>query len=249
MAGVFHLRNYRSFDLFDRAQNPKKDPPVVIFPGRLSSHASSVVARVPVEGEMVSFPYYRDLKFDFGPDLNPKICITATTSAGMDQILSWIFYHKGVGVKLINKTRDLEEQQANMSDYSSLTTIFMRVRLWTEPWLEPFFHKPCNYELSVKKTLNMESGIVMWQGEAGMEWIIHLDTDELMYPSRSREYSVREILLDVPKDVDMVVFPNYESAVERDDIKEPFSEVTMFKKNLDHLEKETYIANYKEVTF
>ncbi|KAL6498486.1 Glycosyltransferase-like KOBITO 1 [Orobanche hederae] len=223
-----------------RLSNSKKDPPVVIFPGPLSSHASSVVARVPVDCEIVSFPYCRDLKFDLGPDLNPKICITATTSAGLDQILSWIFYHKGV--KLINRTRDLEEQQANMSDYSSLTTIFMRVRLWTEPWLEPFFHKPCNYELSVKQTLNMESGI-----EAGMEWIIHLDTDELMYPSGSREYSVREILSDVPKDVDMVVFPNYESAVERDNIKEPFSEVTMFKKKLDHLEKETYIANYKEV--
>ncbi|KAL6530512.1 hypothetical protein OROMI_028401 [Orobanche minor] len=135
MTGVFYLRNYRytflcSFVLLlsigllvlliyltehlTRLSNSKKDPPVAIFPGPLSSHASSVVARVPVDGEVVSFPYYRDLKFDFASDLNPK-------------------------------------------------------------------------------------------GEAGMEWIIYLDTDELMYPSGSREYSVREILSDVPKDVDMVV--------------------------------------------
>ncbi|KAL6498483.1 Glycosyltransferase-like KOBITO 1 [Orobanche hederae] len=54
----------------------------------------------------------------------------------------------------------------------------------------------------------MESGIVMAR-EAGMEWIIYLDPDELMYPDGSREYSMREILSDVPKDVDMAVFPNY----------------------------------------
>ncbi|GFP90915.1 glycosyltransferase-like kobito 1 [Phtheirospermum japonicum] len=92
----------------------------------------------------------------------------------------------------------------------------------------------------------MESAIVMAR-EAGMDWIIHLDTDELMYPAGSQEYSVQNILSDVPWDVDMVIFPNYESAVERDDIKEPFSEVTMFKKNLDHLANETYVVNYKKV--
>ncbi|XP_049398172.1 glycosyltransferase-like At3g57200 isoform X2 [Solanum stenotomum] len=46
----------------------------------------------------------------------------------------------------------------------------------------------------------------------------------------------------------MVIFPNYESSVERDDVKEPFSEVSMFKKNYDHLTKEMYFGNYKEAT-
>lgn len=46
----------------------------------------------------------------------------------------------------------------------------------------------------------------------------------------------------------MVVFPNYESAVERDDIREPFSEVSMFKKNYDHLTRDNYFAHYKEAT-
>ncbi|KAF3959969.1 hypothetical protein CMV_015268 [Castanea mollissima] len=39
-----------------------------------------------------------------------------------------------------------------------------------------------------------------------------------------------------------------ESSVERDDIKEPFSEVSMFKKNYDHLPKEVYFGNYKDAT-
>ena len=83
-----------------------------------------------------------------------------------------------------------------------------------------------------------------------MDWIIHLDTDELMHPAGAREYSLRRLLSDVPSNVDMVIFPNYvsgllsltvfrisfqnlmnsffwfqESSIERDDIKDPFSEV------------------------
>lgn len=87
-----------------------------------------------------------------------------------------------------------------------------------------------------------------------MDWIIHLDTDELIHPAGTQEYSLRQLLSDVPGNVDMVIFPNYvsetalsrilfdlvnsstfnyaymlllpqESSVERDDIKEPFSEV------------------------
>ena len=44
-----------------------------------------------------------------------------------------------------------------------------------------------------------------------MDWIIHLDTDELLHPAGAREYSLRRLLLDVPGNVDMVVFPNYVS--------------------------------------
>lgn len=44
-----------------------------------------------------------------------------------------------------------------------------------------------------------------------MDWIIHLDTDELLHPAGAKEYSLRQLLLDVPGNVDMVIFPNYVS--------------------------------------
>lgn len=46
-----------------------------------------------------------------------------------------------------------------------------------------------------------------------MDWILHLDTDELIHPAGAREYSLRQLLLDVPGNVDMVVFPNYVSSL------------------------------------
>ncbi|RAL53842.1 hypothetical protein DM860_004313 [Cuscuta australis] len=207
-----------------------------------------------------SFPYYKDWKLNSESDLKPKICITTSTSGGLDQILPWMFYHKVIGVttfflfvegkaaspevskvlesipgvKVIYRTKELEEQQA-------------KSRIWNETWLSSFFYKPCNYELFVKQSLNMEMAIVMAK-DAGVEWIIHLDTDELLHPGGAREYSLRQLLLDVPSKVDMVIFPNYESSVERDDIKDPFTEVSMFKKNYDHLPKDTYFGMYKEAT-
>ena len=110
-------------------------------------------------------------------------------------------------------------------------------RIWNETWLSSFFYKPCNYELFVKQSLNMEMAIVMarvWKivfscisflpfffllvcpeliflnivscilkhQDAGMDWIIHLDTDELLHPAGAREYSLRQLLLDVLGNVD-----------------------------------------------
>ena len=88
----------------------------------------------------------------------------------------------------------------------------------------------------------------MMEREANMYWIIHLDTNEILHSAGASEYSLRQLLLNVSNNVDMVIFPNYESAIERDDIKERFSEVSMFKKNYDHVTKETYFWLYKEVT-
>ncbi|XP_008783217.1 glycosyltransferase-like At2g41451 [Phoenix dactylifera] len=225
-----------------------------------SSSSSSDCTEILGRSSSPSFPFYRGWNFDFDPDPRPKICITTSTSAGLEQILPWLYYHKVIGVttfflfvegqaakpnvsavlesipgvKIIYRTSELEEKQA-------------KSRIWNETWLSGFFYKPCNYELFVKQSLNMEMAIVLAR-DIGMDWIIHLDTDELIHPAGAREYSLRQLLSDVPGNVDMVIFPNYESSIERVDIKDPFTEISMFKKNYDHLPKETYFGLYKEAT-
>ncbi|KAK6140400.1 hypothetical protein DH2020_025857 [Rehmannia glutinosa] len=191
-------------------------------------------------------------------DTGGWICITTSTSASLEQILPWMFYHKVIGVstfflfvegkaaspavskvlesipgvKVIYRTKELEEQQAKRTAEFSFHVLAVEISL-----LQAF----CI-------AASAESGMKPGCQEAGMDWILHLDTDELMHPAGAREYSLRQLLLDVPPNVDMVVFPNYESSVERDDIKEPFTEVSMFKKNYDHLTKDTYFGMYKEST-
>lgn len=45
----------------------------------------------------------------------------------------------------------------------------------------------------------------------------------------------QEVLRRVPADVDTLVFPNYESLPEREDVTDPFLEVSLFKKNYAHV--------------
>lgn len=99
-------------------------------------------------------------------------------------------------------------------------------RIWKESWLSAFFHKPCNHELFVLQSLNMEGrarqqpgaavqapvasqvahaerssqptatctwsavGIGMAQRD-GVDWLLHVDTDELIYPSGSPDFSLQ----------------------------------------------------------
>ncbi|CAM6086055.1 unnamed protein product [Calypogeia fissa] len=207
-----------------------------------------------------TFPHHPGWQYAIVGEARPKICICTSTSAGLDQILPWLYYHRVIGVtnfflfvegkaasanisavleaipgvQVVHRTKELEEKQA-------------KSRIWNETWLSSFFYRPCNYELFVRQSLNMEMAIVMAR-TAGMDWIIHLDTDELLHPAGAEEYSLSRLLADVAADVDMVVFPNYESAIERDDIRDPFTEVSMFKKNYDHVMKETYFGLYREAT-
>ena len=46
---------------------------------------------------------------------------------------------------------------------------------------------------------------------------------------------LQEVLGQVPHDVDTLVFPNYESLPEREDVVDPFLEVSLFKKNYAHV--------------
>ena len=58
-----------------------------------------------------------------------------------------------------------------------------------------------------------------------VDWILHIDTDELVYPGGAPDYSLRSLLSSQPEDVDMIVFPNYESMPESDHVVKPFEEV------------------------
>jgi hypothetical protein len=138
------------------------------------------------------------------------------------------------GATVIPVDQDLETRRANS-------------RIWNENWLNTFFNKPCNHELFVRQSLNMEMGIELAQQDKA-DWLLHIDTDELLYPAGTRDYSLKELLRSVPGDVDLLVFPNYESLAERTDVEDPFTEVTLFKRSYSHVESEVYFAEYGTVS-
>jgi hypothetical protein len=84
------------------------------FPGMAEptppSHPSSDCNDVLVGSSAPAFPYLRGWSFpsDSGAaiqtmasvedHLQPKVCVQTSTSAGLEQILPWLFYHKVVGI-------------------------------------------------------------------------------------------------------------------------------------------------------
>jgi len=53
---------------------------------------------------------------------------------------------------------------------------------------------------------------------------------------------IKDLFAGIPEHVDTVVFPNYEAVPEVDTVRDPFREVTLFKRNFDHVVRETYMA-------
>lgn len=82
----------------------------------------------------------------------------------------------------------------------------------------------------------------------GVEWILHVDTDELMYPSGTRDYSLQQVLGSVPNDVDLLIFPNYESLPEAPDVQDAFTEVSLFKRNYAHVHSKMYYEAYSKIS-
>lgn len=188
-----------------------------------------------------------------------NIAFTVTTSESVPQIKVWLAYHRFIGVSKFYlfvdgsaaqpaAVAELRAQQGvkvvEKDDF--LVQRHKNSRIWNETWLSAFFDKPCNNELFVTQSLNMEYSIQMAK-EDKIDWLLHIDTDELIYPGGSHEYAIQEVLSKVPVEVDLLVFPNYESLPERDDISYPFVEVSLFKRNFNHVVSEHYFKNYATV--
>lgn len=188
-----------------------------------------------------------------------KVAFMVTTAEHPDQIILWMSYHRAIGVSFfylftegIANTPDSIERLSAEPGVSiiprdkNLTDAHANSHAWQENWLSAFFNKPCNHELFVKQSLNMEIGIVFAR-EDKADWILHIDTDELIYPAGSKSFSLVEVLDEVPESMDTLVFPNYESLAESADVQAPFMEVTLFKKNYAHVNTAEYFANYGRV--
>ena len=99
-----------------------------------------------------------------------KISFIVTTSEHPDQIVLWMSYHRALGVSLFylftegaagtDEARKQLEKEPGVRIIprdDKLAATHAKSRAWNETWLSAFFNKPCNHELFVKQSLNMES--------------------------------------------------------------------------------------------
>ncbi|HKQ74117.1 MAG TPA: glycosyltransferase family 2 protein [Blastocatellia bacterium] len=83
-------------------------------------------------------------------------------------------------------------------------------------------------EVMARQALNAEVGVQL-AVEKGIDWLIHLDIDELFYsPSESVQNHFQSL---ADKGLQRVIYTNFEAVCECVDVTDYFKEVTLFKKN------------------
>ena len=160
-----------------------------------------------------------------------KVMISTTTADSPGKILDWMRYHALLGVE--HFFLFVEGQAAEKSAVEQLVafpgvTVWEpsaelderrgKSRAWKENWLGNFFDKPCNNELFVRQSLNMELAIDQARAEH-LDWMVHIDVDELMWPGGEAHLSMKSFLGEVHPKIDNVVFANYEACPESDTVK------------------------------
>ena len=188
------------------------------------------------------------------------VCTTRLNS----NLTQWLAYHRSVGVHHFfifldgNSTpiMDAERMYQHMPDvtvYTSTQTNEWRneSKILSLKRMQKHIHEPvCGVDrVFVQQTLNVEYVThQMLQGntDANCAWLVHIDSDELIYPAGAENnFNVRRLLARIPNDVGRVIFPNYEAVPEKLNNRGPFIDVTFFRRIHKHLDAEIY-AKYKD---
>ena len=117
--------------------------------------------------------------------------------------------------------------------YSNVTVIKNNVELgrkWrkTVAYSDELTRLFINREVRVRQALNVEVAIELAL-KKGIDWLLHIDVDELFYSPTTPVKEHFRLLAD--KGISRISYLNYEAIPESPDIRDPFKEVTLFKRN------------------
>jgi len=162
-----------------------------------------------------------------------RVCIVTTVRDPGVCLESFIRYHLALGIAHIyiffDDPEDLAVQVA--LQFSNVTAIpndeALQVQQALGNVLYPKYGPHVGYEVMARQILNVETAIQLAL-EQGMDWIIHIDGDELFYLGEALTLDWFDQL---DNDILQVHFLNYEAAPEAFEIEDYFRKVTLFKKN------------------
>ena len=180
------------------------------------------------------------------------VAVATTCASSSRQLTDWLEYHRAIGVTRFY----IFEEGTTAGRWSPDVYVFSRKTANENQknspsrfakWLAPYYasgNSTCGANaLFVRQTLNLELAIARAKKD-GIEWLLHVDVDELVYPAGSSTFDLRDVLARQSPHIDRVVFPNYEAVPERPsyELNEPntFKSVTLFKRNHLHIDTATY---------
>lgn len=175
-----------------------------------------------------------------------KVCVVTLTPANIwevrKKVFPWIQYHLEVGVSRFYLFYDGTDAQALKILHSIDAAKVLAIRPpLTDPEIQGMVNnfqkrnynwdnRPGNFVNMVRQAFAVELAIEEALVEK-MDWIIHIDQDELFLGEADRSLSIADILGSQPDHVGAVKFANNEAYPERGDVINPFDQVSLFKVN------------------
>lgn len=165
--------------------------------------------------------------------MSPKTCIVTTVREPGAPLESFLKYHLKLGFTHIFVFFDDPEDKDSeiATKFSSVTAIPCDEALhFQQAYMGQLYDQHAPYVQNTvmsRQILNLETGIQLAL-EMDMDWILHIDVDELFYCS---EGSVTDYFSTLSPDIEQVMFPPLEGAPESFEMIDYFQEVTLFKQN------------------
>lgn len=165
----------------------------------------------------------------------PQRAAIVTTLRDAESVLdTYIEYHHSIGFEHFFLFFDDPDDPAlrRLSDVPHITAIANDESLkqrwkWTTLYETDYIRKSLDEHLA-RQLLNTELALT-WAKEKGMQWLLHIDVDELFY---SPDHTVQQHFQSLhAQGIRLVKYVNYEGIPESVTIDNYFKEVTLFKKN------------------
>jgi hypothetical protein len=149
-----------------------------------------------------------------------SVCIVTTLQAPLHETLMFVNYHLNIGVDHLYLFFDDPTDAA--ADALARRSRVTSVRCDLEYWNRDDSPRPSS--IIERQKVNARAGLDLAR-RAGLDWIVHIDSDELLYSEKRFD----ELLADVPEGVQALKFPTMEGVLDRLEYDRPFEEISQFK--------------------
>jgi hypothetical protein len=169
----------------------------------------------------------------------PRVALVTTLIHAQETLASFMAYHLGIGIDHLFLFFD-DPQEAILQGIASSSQVTVLVNdaqlrsQWQTGRLYPELQSK-KENPDVRQLFHVEIAIHLAR-EKGIDWLLHVDVDELLYLPRE-ELHEHFAWLDA-QNITHITYPNYEAVTERMDVRDYFREVSLFKKNPLHLSQQ-----------
>lgn len=149
-----------------------------------------------------------------------SIATATTIQVPLDETLSFVNYHLRTGVDHMYLFFDDPQDEAffRLRNHARLTC----VRCTESHWASLGVEDPS----SVQRRQRANATYAFRQAkEAGIDWVAHVDSDELLW----EPHSLRESFAAMSPEVEVLLFPVLEAVPQRLEYQNPFREISLFK--------------------